>query len=196
MFSSSSRMTKTTISTLPATRLSGTGRFPAKPETAVSRPFWHFPDIQAALAYTFDRNGQDVTDPGQQGWPGCPDPGSRGPDPRVTKGQIRARSGVPGPPRRPWEAPSRPSEAPGPQGPRAQGPWMLSNSYPGSARTSPVDRARPTEDTGTEVRKRTSFRFPPAGKGGPEPRAPRQRGAARCTAVTGSRLVCGVYPGY
>ena len=103
-------MTKTAISTLPATSWAGSCRFPAKPETAVFRQFPAFLRNQAALAYTSDKSDQDprvgtlgppwirgprVRIQGSQQGPGGPDPGSQG----LLRGPGRASRDPPGPSR-------------------------------------------------------------------------------------------------
>ena len=109
-------MIKTAISTLPATRLAGSCREEETAENRCFRLFPPFPDNQAALAYTFDKSGQecqvlaswagqDTLDPGV---PGARIQGPRSPGSGVRTAGSRAIQGL----QEALDRASRPSQVP------------------------------------------------------------------------------------
>ena len=100
------------ISTLPALSAGRAVPFPGKPGNTTFRPFPAKGKIQAALAYTSAKSGQDLKVLASQAGQDTLDPGLRCPDPGVWEGP---RSPDPGPQRPPgglWEASSPPGQAP------------------------------------------------------------------------------------
>ena len=149
-------------------RQAGNSSFPAVPALSgysggASLPFGSVlpePWLSARMAQLGPRIWvPDGPDPGP-GWPGSGVPDARI---RAGKGHIRGPQGLPGGPGAGQVLPARPSR---PGQPRPSGPWMLSNTCPGSPWGDPDDRVRSTEHAGTKrvmLSSRTTSRHPGTG---------------------------------